>query len=219
MNRRSLLLLGAAPLLAQKKPASGSRRVLILLGPPGAGKTTHAKILKARFDVPAISAAELLKQSHGRKDNMSKALKSQIDGGALLNDEGLNQLVLARVSRGDCFNGFILDGYPTTPSQADFLSQQLQELTFPEPVVILLEISDQLVRDRLRRRGRSDDTPANIERRLAEYRHEEAAVLGKFKRVIRVDSSGDEKSVGAELTKALDLNGKIQPAWGMRADQ
>jgi adenylate kinase len=218
MNRRSLLLCWGASLAAQK--GSGSkRRVLILLGPPGAGKTTHAKILKDRFSVPAISAADLLKQSHGRKDGMSKALKGQIEGGSLLNDDGVNQLVLARISKGDCFNGFILDGYPTTSSQADFLSAQLQELTFPEPVVILLEISDQLVRDRLKRRGRPDDTPANTERRLADYRKEEAAVLAKYKRVIRIDSSGDEKTVGAELTKALDLNGKVQPAWGMRADQ
>jgi adenylate kinase len=202
-----------------QKAANPHRRVLILLGPPGAGKSTHAKILKDRFSVPAISAAELLKQSHGRKDGMSKALKSQIEGGSLLNDEGLNQLVLARISRGDCFHGFILDGYPTTPSQADFLSAQLQELTFPEPVVVLLEIPDQLVRERLRRRGRADDTPANIERRLADYRREEAAVLAKFNRVIRVDSSGDERTVGAELTKALDLNGKMEPAWGMRTGQ
>lgn len=215
MNRRSLLV-AWFPLLAQKQTNS-SRRVLILLGPPGAGKTTHAKILKSRFSIPAISAAELLKQSHGRKDGMSKALKGQIEGGALLNDEGLNQLVLARISRGDCYNGFLLDGYPTTPAQADFLSQQLQELTFPEPVVILLQIPDQLARERLRRRGRADDTPANIERRLAEYRNEEAAVLGRFQRVIRIEASGDEKTVGAELIKALEANAKMEPSWGMRA--
>jgi adenylate kinase len=217
MNRRTFLAGVTAPLVAQKAP-TGPRRVLILLGPPGAGKTTHAKILKTRFDVPAISAAELLKQSHGRKDGMSKALKGQIEGGALLNDEGVNQLVLARISRGDCFNGFILDGYPTTPSQAEFLSAQLAELTFPEPVVVLLEISDQLVRERLRRRGRADDTPANIERRLAEYRNEEAAVLAKYKRVIRVDSSGDEKTVAVELNKALDRYGKMEPTWATRAE-
>lgn len=216
MNRRSLLV-AWLPLLAQKRTNS-SRRVLILLGPPGAGKTTHAKILKSRFAIPAISAAELLKQSHGRKDGISKALKGQIEGGALLNDEGLNRLVLARISRGDCYNGFLLDGYPTTPAQAEFLSQQLQELTFGEPVVILLQIPDELVRERLRRRGRADDTPANIERRLAGYRSEEAAVLSRFKRVIRVEASGDEKTVSAELIKALDASAKIDPAWGMQAD-
>jgi adenylate kinase len=217
MNRRSLLV-AWFPLFAQKQ-SRPSRRVLILLGPPGAGKTTHAKTLKSRFSIPAISAAELLKQSHGRKDGISKALKGQIEGGALLNDEGLNQLVLARISRGDCYNGFLLDGYPTTPAQADFLSQQLQELTFPEPVVILLQIPDPLVRERLRRRGRADDTPANIERRLADYRKEETAVLGKFKRVIRVDASGDGKTVGAELIRALEANATMDPAWGMGTDQ
>jgi adenylate kinase len=217
MNRRSFLAWIAIPAAAQTG-SNPKRRVLILLGPPGAGKTTHAKTLKTRFSIPAISAADLLKQSHGRKSGMSKALKGQIEGGALLNDDGVNQMVQARISKGDCYNGFILDGYPTTASQGEFLSSQLVELQFPEPVVILLEIPDQLVYERLRRRGRADDTPANIERRLADYRREEEAVLAKYQRVIRVDARGDEKTVSAELIKALDQFGKIEPTWATRAE-
>lgn len=202
MNRRTFLFLAASPLAAQK-PGSGKRRVYILLGPPGAGKTTMAKVLKDKYGLPTVAASDLLKKSHGRKSDMSKRLKNQIEGGALLNDDGVNQLVLARISLGDCYNGFVLDGYPTTAAQADFLSTQLKELLFPQPAVVLLDVPDKVVHERLKRRGRPDDTPSNIERRLAEYRAEEAAVLGKFPQVVRVDASGDEGKTSAALLQAL----------------
>jgi adenylate kinase len=200
MNRRVFLL--AATALQAQTP--GGRRVLILLGPPGAGKTTHAKNLSKKYSIPTLSAADLLKKSHGRKDNMSRALKIEIEGGDLINDEGVNELMKARFTKGDCYNGFILDGYPTTKAQAEFLAAQLKELTFPEPVVIHLQITDQQAQERLRRRRRADDKPANIERRLADYRNEESTVLGLYKDVIHIDASPDERTVWTAIQNALD---------------
>lgn len=204
MTRRDLLW--AAFAASAQAQQSSRRRVFILLGPPGAGKTTHSKILSDRYKIPIVSASELLKKSHGKKSEVSKALKVQLEGGDLLNEQGLNQLIQARIGRGDCYNGFILDGYPTTKSQAEFLSAQLKDLTFPDPVVLHLQISDKQSDDRVRRRGRADDNPANSERRLAEYRNEEAAVMGFYpaSQVVNIDSSGDERTVATAIQKALD---------------
>lgn len=179
--------------------------VIVLLGPPGAGKSTQAKELKKVYKLPTISAAELLKKSHGDKSEISKALKIGYASGALLNDEGLNNMVRERTLKGDALDGFILDGYPSSKAQAQYLNEMLATRHMPAPVVVHLQAPDDVVRARMMNRRRADDQPGIIDARLAEYRKDEATVLGLFPqdRVIPIDGTGTEKQVTEALVAAL----------------
>jgi adenylate kinase len=204
MKRRAFLTLTVAAVRAwPQKPAA--RRVFVFLGPPGAGKTTQSKILADRYRLPVIDAATLLKQS-AQKSEVSKRLKVQVEGGELLGDRGLNDLFQARVRRGDCYNGFIVDGYPANKVQAEFMVAQLKDLTFPPPVIIHLQVSDEIARKRTQSRGRADDKSGRSDQRLLEYRAEEKAVLGFFSdsQVIHVDASPGEREVAAAIEKQLN---------------
>lgn len=203
MKRSFFLSAFAALLCFAQKPAN--RPVFILLGPPGAGKSTHSKILSDRYKIPVVEAAALLKKSHGGKGEIGKALKVQTAAGDLLGDRGMNDLFLSRVRMGDCYNGLILDGYPATKSQAEFMVAQLKELTFPSPVVLHLRIGDELSKKRMKERGRADDKAVDPDKRLAEYRAEEKAILDFFppERVVSIDSSGSVAQVSEIFKQKL----------------
>src|SRR5512136_834533 len=96
---------------------------LILLGPPGAGKGTQAKILSKRFDIPQISTGDILRGAVKEQTPMGIKAKSFMDAGALVPDEVVVGIVEERLARHDCANGFILDGFPRTVGQADALKQ------------------------------------------------------------------------------------------------
>jgi adenylate kinase len=196
------LLWAGAVVSAQTPPKD---IVLILLGAPGAGKTTQAKQLSRRFKIPSISASEMLKKAHGKKSPISRAVAVPTASGDLLNEEGLNQLLQYRVEKRDALHGFILDGYPTSARQAEFLAKLLEERKLPAPIVIHLQAPDAVVTARMRSRGRVDDKPAVIERRLADYRREEQFILDYYRsgRVIRVDATRPEKDVLAAILAQL----------------
>ncbi|MGH9656939.1 MAG: adenylate kinase family protein [Bryobacteraceae bacterium] len=195
-----LLALGA---LLAASMAAQSKRVIILLGPPGAGKTTQAKALSRARRIPSISAADLIKKGHGGKSKLSRAVAAPTASGDLVNDETINQLVEFRIQKRDALDGFILDGYPATEAQAKFLAAKLAERGLPAPVVVHLDAPDDVVRARMRGRGRADDKPATIERRLAEFHRERDFVLGFYKGVRRVDATRTEKEVTAQIEKVL----------------
>jgi len=184
---------------------TASPRVFLLLGPPGSGKTTQAKVLKQRFGLPAISASDVLKKSAGGKTPLAKRLKVQLASGTLVDDDTLNQLFEQRLANPDAANGFILDGYPASARQADFFVALLKKNGLPDPVVVHLEVPDPVARERMRDRRRADDQPAIIERRVADYRREEDTVLSRFggQRVLRVDGTKPEREVTRELLRLL----------------
>jgi adenylate kinase len=101
---------------------------LILLGPPGAGKGTQAKLLSARFDIPQISTGDMLRVAVKEATAMGVKAKECMDSGSLVPDDVVVGIVEERLVKSDCENGFILDGFPRTIAQADALRNTLNAL-------------------------------------------------------------------------------------------
>lgn len=101
---------------------------MILMGPPGAGKGTQAKLLEQRFRVPHISSGDFLRAAVKRKTPMGVQAKRYMDRGELVPDEVLVGAMEDRLREADCAGGFILDGFPRTLPQADALRAMLQRL-------------------------------------------------------------------------------------------
>jgi len=113
---------------------------LILLGPPGAGKGTQAKILTRKFDIPQISTGEILRNAVEEQTTLGLTAKSYMDNGALVPDSVVVGIVEERLSRPDCGTGFILDGFPRTVAQADALKSMLTGLDKQIEHVISMEV-------------------------------------------------------------------------------
>ena len=114
---------------------------LILLGPPGAGKGTQAKMLVDHFGVPQISTGDILRAAVKDGSPMGVKAKSFMDSGALVPDEVVVGIVEERLVKSDCENGFILDGFPRTLPQADALTNTLSALNKDIDSVISLEVN------------------------------------------------------------------------------
>jgi adenylate kinase len=130
---------------------------LILLGPPGAGKGTQAKMLKEKFSIPQISTGDILRQAV--KDNNKLGIKagSFMDSGQLVPDDVVIDLIKERIKQVDCEKGFILDGFPRTIVQAEKLSETLIEMDLVIDRVVDLEVNAEEVISRLAGRSTCPD--------------------------------------------------------------
>ena len=207
---KRLITLAAAMFLAGASFAD-NRMVVLLIGPPGAGKTTQAHKLGQKYGIPSIAMADLLKKDAGwGKMGSKKIVKAEIESGELANDETADLLMRKRLLLDDARRGFVLDGYPATAGQADKLDAMLKERGLPTPVVIYLEVPDDLARERMKRRHRADDSPDMIERRIAEYHHEAEFILERYRgaQFHKIDGSPDEQHVWRDIEHALGEGAK-----------
>ncbi len=122
---------------------------LILLGPPGAGKGTQAKILTKRYEIPQISTGDILRAAVKEQTPMGVKAKEFMDRGALVSDEVVVGIVEERLAKPDCTNGFILDGFPRTVKQADALRQMLLVLGKTIDHVISMEVDKEALLERV----------------------------------------------------------------------
>ena len=113
---------------------------LILLGPPGAGKGTQAKMLVEHFGIPQISTGDILRSAIKDGSPMGVKAKSFMDSGALVPDEVVVGIVEERLQQSDCCDGFILDGFPRTLPQADALTATLNNLDKNLDAVVSLSV-------------------------------------------------------------------------------
>ncbi len=119
--------------------------VVILIGPPGAGKGTHAGPLSEQFHLPHISTGDLFRENIRSQTSLGQKAKEFIDNGKLVPDELVLDMLFARISQADCKSGYILDGFPRTLSQAKALdaklgaNNQLIALNFDVPDSAIVE--------------------------------------------------------------------------------
>jgi adenylate kinase len=123
--------------------------ILILLGPPGAGKGTQAKLLAQAYGVPHISTGDMFRDHKARGTELGKKIQAIMDAGELVTDEITNAMVKDRLARPDVASGFILDGYPRTTAQAEYLETLLQSLGHSIDRVLSYEVAEELVVERI----------------------------------------------------------------------
>ena len=122
---------------------------LILLGPPGAGKGTQAKLLKEKFKIPQISTGDILRNAVKNNTALGVQADSFMAAGQLVPDDVVIGLIKERIKRDDCDPGFILDGFPRTIVQADKLSETLEAMNLALDRVVDLEVDPEEVINRL----------------------------------------------------------------------
>jgi adenylate kinase len=124
------------------------KRALIFLGPPGAGKGTQAKQIAKNCGIPHLSTGDMFRDAISRGTELGKQVKPIMGRGELVPDDLVMKMVEERLSRSDCAQGFVFDGFPRTLAQAGQLDRILEERGFSKPLVIDLAVSE----DKLMRR-------------------------------------------------------------------
>jgi len=122
---------------------------IIMLGPPGCGKGTQAKVLVEKYGIPQISTGDLLRAAVKDGTELGKEAKKVMDAGKLVPDEVVIGMVKERLAAADCEKGFILDGFPRTVPQAEALDKTLGEMNKAIEKVINIDVPDDEVVARL----------------------------------------------------------------------
>jgi len=185
---------------------------LVLLGPPGAGKGTQAKLLSGRLGVPAISTGDIFRANVQQETDLGLRVKEYLDAGRYVPDSVTNLMVRDRLAADDATEGFILDGYPRTTDQVRELDDMLAAGGHKlEHVLEITADADELVRRLARRateQGRSDDTEDVIRARQQVYLEQTAPLVEVYadRGLLRsVDGLGDVSDVTGRLVAALGL--------------
>ena len=118
---------------------------LILLGPPGAGKGTQAKIISGNYGIPQISTGDMLRAAVNAGTSLGLEAKKVMDAGELVSDSLILQLVRDRISEDDCVSGYLLDGFPRTITQAE----GMKKLGIGVDFVVELQVADEEIIERM----------------------------------------------------------------------
>ena len=137
---------------------------LILLGPPGAGKGTQAKMLDEKFKRPQISTGNILRKSIQNGTELGNRAKVFMNAGRLVQDDVVIALIRERIVEEDCRAGFILDGFPRTIIQAEKLTETLEEMDLSIDVVVDFEVDSEELVSRLTGRSTCSDCGAMFHR-------------------------------------------------------
>ena len=122
---------------------------ILLFGPPGCGKGTQATFIAIRFQIPAISTGDMFRAECKAGTPLGKKASAIMAAGGLVGDEIVNEMLAERIAKPDCRDGFLLDGYPRTVAQAEFLANLLRTRGLPAPIIIHLDVPADALVERL----------------------------------------------------------------------
>ena len=131
---------------------------MILVGPPGAGKGTQAGELVNRFGISHISTGDMLRAAVSQETALGKQADGYMKAGGLVPDDLVIAMVIERIQQPDCADGFMLDGFPRTRSQAEALDAELEKAGLALDVVLQIEVPDELIVERITGRRLDPDT-------------------------------------------------------------
>jgi len=178
---------------------------LLFLGPPGAGKGTQAARLCEANGMKHLSTGDLLRSEVAAGTALGQEAEAVMNRGELVSDA----LVLAIVEsqlKGLSGGGWLLDGFPRTVPQADALEPLLEELKQPIEAVVLLELDDAVLIERLLARGRDDDNEAVIRNRLEVYREKTSPLISFYRDkglLVSVEANGSVEEITDRITEVL----------------
>lgn len=205
---------------------------MILVGPPGAGKGTQASFLVDTYAIPHISTGDMLRAAVAEGTDLGKQADAFMKSGALVPDAVVIGMVVERIAKPDCKDGFMLDGFPRTGPQAAALDAALTAAGVELDVVLLIEVPDELIVERITGRRsdpetgaiyhltfnppppdvaprlvqRKDDTEEACVARLEKYHSETAPIIPFYEAkgiLRRVDGVGTPAEVTARIKQAL----------------
>ena len=206
---------------------------MILVGPPGAGKGTQAARLIDSYRIPHISTGDMFRAAVKAGTELGKQADAFMKSGALVPDELVIAMVLERIQQDDCRDGFMLDGFPRTTPQAEALDRAMTEAGIALDAVVLIEVADALIEERVIHRRqdpetgaiyhlkfnppdseeilarlvhRKDDTPEACRARLDKYHAETAPIVPFYEGkglLRRVDGVGSPDEVEVRIKAAL----------------
>ncbi len=177
---------------------------IVLLGPPGAGKGTQAVKLAEKLGIPQISTGDLFRHNISTGTELGIEAKKYLDAGDLVPAALTNALVDDRLNDTDVADGFILDGFPRSVEQAEALHDMLERRNLKLDAVVEFRVPEDELVERLKGRGRADDTEDVIRNRFNVYRDETAPLLDYYRGELKtVDAVGTFDEVFAKALHAL----------------
>lgn len=205
---------------------------MILVGPPGAGKGTQAARLVEMYKIPHISTGDMLRAAVKEGTELGKKADEFMKAGGLVPDDVVIGMVIERIAKSDCSEGFMLDGFPRTAPQAAALDTEMKKAGVALDVVLFIEVPDELIVDRITGRRsdpetgaiyhmtfnpppaevasrivqRKDDTAEACIARLKKYHSETAPIIPFYEErglIKRVDGNAAPEMVTARVKEAL----------------
>jgi adenylate kinase len=187
---------------------------LIMMGPPGAGKGTQAKLVAERFGIPAISTGDIFRANLSRGTPLGVEARRYMDAGDYVPDETTNLMLRNRIEESDAAPGFLLDGYPRTLVQVEELDRMIRISGHDLDAVVLLTIDQKKIIQRLLWRaqveGRADDNEDVIRRRLEAYTEQTEPLIEVYRDrgiLVEIDGMGDVAVVSRRIFDALGSGG------------
>jgi len=189
---------------------------IVILGAPGSGKGTQAKMLVGHLGVPHISTGVLLRNAAKRGTELGLLAKSIIDQGELVPDNIMSDMIEERLGRDDVANGFILDGYPRNVAQAKSLDAMLDRLGRPVQEIIHIDVDPEQIIKRLAKRqeleGRVDDAEITVRNRMRVYAEQTAPVADYYEvsgRLTRVLGDGAKEEIFQRILSFLNIHATL----------
>ena len=187
---------------------------LLIVGPPGAGKGTQAARIAEALGVPAVSTGDIFRQNINDRTELGQRVSAILDAGEYVPDSLTNELIDDRLAQADADGGYLLDGYPRTAGQVEFLDGvNLRRGEQLDAVIRLVADTDEVVRrllSRAQEQGRSDDGEDVIRHRLEVYERETAPLIAIFAErglVVEVDGIGAVDDVTERILAGLRQRG------------
>lgn len=191
---------------------------LVFYGPEGSGKGTQAKLLAEKLNLPVITTGDLVREAAANnKTRIGNLARKALTEGKYLPDEAVSSLIENKLKSSDVKPGFVLDGYPRTAGQAQFLNEAVKEAGYGLDKFIYLALSDKQAIIRLSKRKRAlfsgsktlHDDPQRVRERLKTYRKEEKQVLRFYKDrslLLEIDADKDIEEVFNDIKRGLGLS-------------